>query len=200
MVSGIIGKTTTTVATVNTSPSKQQPSTTKTHAETQTALRGVSLMEMIQRSGTSAGEDIENGKLHKTEGASGTSGTSKVKVVTVSKILDEMQNAHSISGDGAVNDSGDQSVVQGAAIFFTECECTNNKSSNSNEQKNIVESNKKGDKGDNTLGSEQNNTLKVQLPNSPIEDVNDSTVETEKGIKVKITNTIVSPLQQKRGK
>ena len=65
---------------MNTSPSKQQASTTKSHAETQTALRGVSLMEMIQRSGTSAGEDVENGKSHKKEGASGTSGTSKVYI------------------------------------------------------------------------------------------------------------------------
>ena len=111
-----------------------------------------------------------------------------------------MQNTHSISGDGAVNDSGDQSVVQGAAIFFTECECTNNKSSNSKEQNNVTDSNKKKDECDKALCSEQNNALKIQLPNSPIEDVNDSAVETETGIKVKITNTIVSPLQQKRGK
>ena len=66
---------TTTIATVNSSlpsgssndnnlPSKS----TKTNAETQTALRGVSLMEMIQRSSTTGTvDDIESGKCRNSK-------------------------------------------------------------------------------------------------------------------------------------
>ena len=90
-------------------------------------------------------------------------------------------------------------VVQGAAIFFTECECTNNKSSlssnahkspqcNSNSEQHAVEIN-------------EENVLTGQLPGSPVDDVNDSMVKTEKGKKpLNIKNTIVSPLPQKRWK
>lgn len=61
---------TTTIATVNSSlPSGSSHDnsfplkSSKTNAETQTALRGVSLMEMIQRTTTTGTvDDIENGK------------------------------------------------------------------------------------------------------------------------------------------
>ena len=78
-------KTTATIATVNPSPSKSpqqnhQPLKNKTNAETQTALRGVSLMEMIQRSSTTATEDIENSKCHTGEGVPSSSGGNKVNL------------------------------------------------------------------------------------------------------------------------
>ena len=75
---------TTTVATVNTNLSESsqenhQPSKSKTNAETQTALRGVALMEMIQRSSTTtAGDDIENAHGHTVESVSGASRNNKV--------------------------------------------------------------------------------------------------------------------------
>ena len=79
---------TTTIATVNTnlpqsSQDNQLPSrsTNKTNAETQTALRGVSLMEMIQRSTTTGTvDDIESGKCHNGECKSGAPGNNKVLI------------------------------------------------------------------------------------------------------------------------
>ena len=75
-------KITTTIATVNTTPSESsQPPKSKTNAETQTALRGVSLMEMIQRSSTTATDDIESSKCHSGEGASSSTGANKVNLL-----------------------------------------------------------------------------------------------------------------------
>ena len=76
----------TTIATVNTNvPQSSQDnnlpprSTNKTNAETQTALRGVSLMEMIQRSTTTGTvDDIESGKCPNGECTTGASGNNKV--------------------------------------------------------------------------------------------------------------------------
>ena len=57
-----------------------QPCKTKTNAETQTALRGVSLMEMIQCSTNSSSnkDDSEAGNCHNAEASSGAPGSSKV--------------------------------------------------------------------------------------------------------------------------
>ena len=58
----------------------QPPCKTKTNAETQTALRGVSLMEMIQCSTNSSSnkDDSEAGNCHNGEASSGAPGSSKV--------------------------------------------------------------------------------------------------------------------------
>ena len=118
----------------------------------------------------------------------------KVKLVAVSNILDKMQT-HSLNDLSCENK--DANVVQGAAIFFTECECTNNIGHSSKEKKNDVDSTILQP---NSATINEDQTLKGQLlPGSPVEDVNDPIVKTEKTLPINVTNTIVSPLAQKKG-
>ena len=88
-------------------------------------------------------------------------------------------------------------MVQGAAIFFTECECTTNIGHSSKEKKSDVDSTIHQQ---NSATINEDQTLKGQLlPGSPVEDVNDPIVKTEKPLPINVTNTIVSPLAQKKG-
>ena len=100
---------------------------------------------------------------------------------------------HSLNDDVS-GGSNEGKVVQGAAIFFTECECTTNKSISSKENKATSDS-KRRQAG--IINEEQ--VVEGQLPGSPVDDVTDSIVKTEKSLPMNITNTIVSPIPQKRG-
>ena len=119
--------------------------------------------------------------------------------MTVSNILDGMQGQSINEAVGGNCHEGN--VVQRAAIFFTECECkTNNRSClRSNEHKTHTGS-RDGIKEENAAEITEENISKVCLPGSPVDDVTDSIVKTEQGQPKNVTNTIVSPLPQKRGK
>ena len=114
--------------------------------------------------------------------------------MTVSNILDGMQT-HSLNDvSGGNNDTSN--VVQGAAIFFTECECKNNIGNSSKEDSSIVD--KSTSKQHPSIANEEQ-SLKGILPGSPVEDLMDSVVKTENTLPINISNTIVSPLPHKRG-
>ena len=119
--------------------------------------------------------------------------------MTVSNILDGMQT-HSIN-EAVGGTCHEGNVVQGAAIFFTECECTTNNRSclRSNEHKTQAGS-RDSKKEEHAAETRDENVSKVCLPGSPVDDVTDPMVKTEQGQPINITNTIVSPLPQKRGK
>ena len=110
--------------------------------------------------------------------------------MTVSNILDEMQT-HSLN-DVSVGNDDSGNMVQGAAIFFTECECKKKQSSNVAPIEH-----------DSTSTTQQSVSTKEEqtfkLPGSPVEDITDSVVKTENTLPINISNTIVSPLTQKRG-
>ena len=114
--------------------------------------------------------------------------------MTVSNILDEMQT-HSLNDvSGGNNDTSN--VVQGAAIFFTECECKNNRGTSSKEDSNTVD-NSTSQPHPSITNEEVG--LKGILPGSPIEDLMDPVVKTETTLPINVSNTIVSPLAHKRG-
>ena len=115
----------------------------------------------------------------------------QVKVVTVSNILDEMQT-HSLN-DVSVGNNDNGNMVQGAAIFFTECECKKKQSSNEVKES-LIENDSTTQQ---SVSSKEEQTFK--LPGSPVEDLTDSVVRTENTLPINVSNTIVSPLTQKRG-
>ena len=114
--------------------------------------------------------------------------------MTVSNILDEMQT-HSLNDVSGVHDDT-TNVVQGAAIFFTECECKNHRGHSSKEEISIVD-NSTSQQPPSLIKDEQR--LKGILPGSPVDDLMDSDVKTEDTLPINVSNTIVSPLTHKRG-
>ena len=99
---------------------------------------------------------------------------------------------HSLN-DVSVGNNDNGNMVQGAAIFFTECECK--KKQSSNEVKDPSVENDSTSKESATSKEEQT----FKLPGSPVEDLMDSVVKTENTLPINVSNTIVSPLTQKRG-
>lgn len=104
---------------------------------------------------------------------------------------------HSIN-DAVGGTCHEGNVVQGAAIFFTECECTNNRNCLRSTEHKASGSDSRNEQ--HAVEINEENVLKGHLPGSPVDDVTDSMVKTEHGQPINITNTIVSPLPQKRGK
>ena len=102
---------------------------------------------------------------------------------------------HSLN-DVSVGNNDTSNVVQGAAIFFTECECKNNRGNSSKEDSCTV-NNSTIQQHPSITNEEQR--LKGILPGSPVEDLMDPVVKTEDTLPINVSNTIVSPLPYKRG-
>ena len=100
---------------------------------------------------------------------------------------------HSLNDVGVGNNEGN--VVQGAAIFFTECECKNNRGHSSKDDQTEAD----GETLQHASQANEEQTIKGVLPGSPVEDLTDSVVKTENSLPINVSNTIVSPLSQKRG-
>lgn len=78
--------------------------TSKSNAETQTALRGVAMLEVVHGGGVGGGSEADP-EMVGASGAGGAGGVGDVAVVT--RILEDIRHQQ-----------------QNAAIFFTECECS----------------------------------------------------------------------------